>query len=185
MKKYAPYILIFIILAGFFSPMAQVRAEGLGIGAIIVGATTTTATKVVEATTVPKSTADNAFQRNIDDGCSGLFNSSFTGCFLKLIYYSLFQLPAFLLWLSALFFNALISIGLSSEMTSTSTFLSNAWTVVRDLSNIFFILILLYISIKTILGLGGHEVKKMIFHVIIMALLINFSMFFTKVVIDT
>lgn len=35
-----------------------------------------------------------------------------------------------------------------------------------------------------ILGLGGHDSNKMIVWVIIMAMLINFSMFFTKVVID-
>jgi hypothetical protein len=57
--------------------------------------------------------------------------------------------------------------------------------VVRDLSNIFFILILLYIAVKIILDLGGSEAKKMIAKVIIIALLINFSMFFTHVVIDS
>ena len=66
-------------------------------------------------------------------------------------------------------------------------FVSEAWVVVRDLSNIFFIFILLYIAFQTILGLGGHGggPKKMIAQVIIMALLINFSMFFTKVIIDS
>jgi hypothetical protein len=36
-----------------------------------------------------------------------------------------------------------------------------------------------------ILGIGGHDSKKMIGKVIIIALLINFSMFFTEVVIDS
>jgi hypothetical protein len=56
--------------------------------------------------------------------------------------------------------------------------------VVRDISNVFFILVLLYVAIQTILGLS-HETKKVVVHVIIMALLINFSMFFTKVVVDS
>src|SRR3989344_2134160 len=70
-------------------------------------------------------------------------------------------------------------------MFSGSVFIQTAWAVTRDLSNIFFILILLYIAIKMILGIGGHDVKKMIVNVVLMALLINFSMFFTQVVIDT
>jgi hypothetical protein len=64
-------------------------------------------------------------------------------------------------------------------------FVVDAWVVVRDLSNLFFILILLYIAIKIILGLSGADGKKMIARVIIVALLINFSMFFTYVVIDS
>jgi hypothetical protein len=66
-----------------------------------------------------------------------------------------------------------------------ATFIASAWTVVRDLSNIFFILILLYVSIQLILGLGGSDAKKTIAKVIVIALLINFSMFFTEVVIDS
>lgn len=106
------------------------------------------------------------------------------GCIKNFFYYVFYQVPAFLLWLCAYFFNVLISVSLSSSLF-TDPFVSKAWTVVRDLSNIFFILILLYIAVKIILGMKGHDVKNMIVQVIIMALLINFSMFFTGVVIDT
>lgn len=58
------------------------------------------------------------------------------------------------------------------------------WTAVRDFSNMFFIFVLLYISIQTILGLAGGSAKRWLSHVIIAALLINFSLFFTQVVID-
>jgi hypothetical protein len=111
---------------------------------------------------------------------------SVDGCLLRLYYFIFITIPSWLLILTGLFFNAIVAIALSSEMySSTSSFILDAWTVVRDLSNIFFILILLYIAIKIILDMGGHEAKQMIAKVIIMALLINFSMFFTKVIIDT
>lgn len=105
------------------------------------------------------------------------------GCIVKLLYY-IFYLPStFLLWLSAQFFNALISISLNGDLLS-QTFVNSAWGVVRDLSNIFFIIILLYAAFEMILGMS-HDVKKTLANIIIVALLINFSMFFTKVVIDT
>ncbi len=47
-----------------------------------------------------------------------------------------------------------------------------------------FIFVLLYISIATILQLG-HQTKRLLKNVVIIALLINFSMFFTEVIIDT
>jgi hypothetical protein len=124
------------------------------------------------------------FEKQIDTGCNGIFDSTLKGCLLKFTYYTYFQLPALILWLSAQFFNVLIRIGLDSNTIASSGFIPAAWGVVRDFSNIFFILILLYVAIRVILGLGGHEVKKTIARVVVMAMLINFSMFFTSIVID-
>ncbi len=58
------------------------------------------------------------------------------------------------------------------------------WTAVRDLSNMFFIFVLLYIAILTVLGQAGSSAKRWVVNLVIAALLINFSLFFTKVVID-
>src|SRR3989344_550097 len=120
-----------------------------------------------------------------DFECGILEGTLWPGCFVQVVYGLFYVIPAFLLWLGAYFFNVLVSITLSGKLLGESVFVSAAWAVVRDLSNIFFILILLYIAIKTILGLGGSEVKKTIIMVVITALLINFSMFFTKVIVDT
>lgn len=109
---------------------------------------------------------------------------SFDGCIEKFFYYTIYSIPAFFLVQSANFFNALVAIGLSSSLYNSS-FVPTAWAIVRDLSNIFFILVLLYVAIQMILDIGGHDVKKMIAKVIIMALLINFSMFFTGAIIDS
>lgn len=57
------------------------------------------------------------------------------------------------------------------------------WGTIRDLGNIIFIFFLLWISIQTILGLDNA--KKYLANIIITALLVNFSLFFTKVIIDT
>ncbi|MFH1170338.1 MAG: type IV secretion system protein [Candidatus Vogelbacteria bacterium] len=58
------------------------------------------------------------------------------------------------------------------------------WSVIRDLVNMGFIFVLLYIAISTILGVGANDWKKLVPKLIIVALLVNFSMFFTRVIID-
>jgi len=63
-------------------------------------------------------------------------------------------------------------------------FIQEGWGAVRDIANIFFIVALLYVAIKTILGLNVTDNKKLIGTVILIALVINFSLFTTKVVID-
>ncbi len=64
--------------------------------------------------------------------------------------------------------------------------IETGWKVFRDLCTMFFIFILLYTAITTILGVGGgkENAKKVLMTVVIAGLLINFSLFFTKLVID-
>ncbi|MFA6050478.1 MAG: hypothetical protein WC761_04760 [Candidatus Paceibacterota bacterium] len=64
------------------------------------------------------------------------------------------------------------------------TVIQTGWTVIRDLCNIFFIFILLWLGISTILGLNEHGVKHGLSRLIVAAILINFSLLFTQVVID-
>ncbi|MCH8049981.1 hypothetical protein IIB51_01040 [Patescibacteria group bacterium] len=58
------------------------------------------------------------------------------------------------------------------------------WEVFRDLANMAFIFILLYIAFMTVLQIGGVQTKRLVTHVIIAALLVNFSFFLTGAVID-
>ncbi|MGM0629445.1 MAG: hypothetical protein ACQESA_03385 [Patescibacteria group bacterium] len=73
---------------------------------------------------------------------------------------------------------------LTTNLEAIEGGINDAWTVLRDLANMLFIFVLLYISITTILQMGGMQTKKLLKNVIIIALLINFSMFFTHIVID-
>lgn len=59
-----------------------------------------------------------------------------------------------------------------------------AWGTIRDLMNLTFIFVLLYTAIGTILDIGGVNWKKSLVSIIIAAILINFSLFFAKVIID-
>ncbi|PIS04942.1 MAG: hypothetical protein COT81_03645 [Candidatus Buchananbacteria bacterium CG10_big_fil_rev_8_21_14_0_10_42_9] len=58
------------------------------------------------------------------------------------------------------------------------------WPFVRDISNMFFILILLLISVATILKIERYNYKKALPRLLLMAVLINFSRTITGLVID-
>ncbi|MEK9166119.1 MAG: hypothetical protein AAB846_00100, partial [Patescibacteria group bacterium] len=53
--------------------------------------------------------------------------------------------------------------------------LALGWEFSRDIVNIFFIFILLFIAISTILGIESYSARKLLVTLIIMALLVNFS----------
>lgn len=61
--------------------------------------------------------------------------------------------------------------------------LSDAWRTIRDVGNMGFIFILLYAAIRTIVG-GGGDNQKLVARVVVVAILINFSLFFTRFIID-
>ena len=95
------------------------------------------------------------------------------------------QIVSLLTGLAATILNAVVyyTVVQVSQNYSNITSISETWGVVRDLANIAFIFMLLYASILTIIGLGSDN-KKIIVNIIIVAILINFSLFFTKIVID-
>jgi hypothetical protein len=74
------------------------------------------------------------------------------------------------------------NIGNSSSMGKS---ISEAWVVLRDVANMFFIFVLLYAAFKTMFDNNFGGFQKTIRDIIIVALLINFSLFFTRVVIDS
>lgn len=58
------------------------------------------------------------------------------------------------------------------------------WTVVRDLFNILFIFSLVWIGLRTILSSDDTGTQRALGWLIVAALLINFSLYFTKVIVD-
>lgn len=64
--------------------------------------------------------------------------------------------------------------------------IDSLWEIFRDLGNIAFIGVLLYIAIRTILNVGNNfNTKKIMVRLVVVALFVNFSLFAAKVVIDT
>jgi len=58
------------------------------------------------------------------------------------------------------------------------------WTMVRDFFNLFFIFGLVYIGFKMILNSGDSKARHMLAGIVMAGLLVNFSLFFTKFIVD-
>lgn len=67
---------------------------------------------------------------------------------------------------------------------TTMPVVQDGWRIVRDLANLFFIAILIYIAFATILRLRGFSATQMLGKVLIIAILINFSLMIGGVIID-
>lgn len=80
---------------------------------------------------------------------------------------------------NAIFVYSIVEIGEQLDNGAINT----TWVTVRDFANMFFIFILLYAAIKAVLG-ASSETKKIVTGVIVVAILINFSLIFTKILVD-
>ncbi|NTW14744.1 MAG: hypothetical protein HGA38_00035 [Candidatus Moranbacteria bacterium] len=58
------------------------------------------------------------------------------------------------------------------------------WRMVRDFFNLFFILTILFIAFATIFQVHAYNYKKLLWHLVLMALLVNFSFPVTRFIID-
>jgi hypothetical protein len=58
------------------------------------------------------------------------------------------------------------------------------WLMVRDVANMFFVVVLLVIAFGTILGIEQYEFKKTLLKLILAAIFINFSKLFLQLIID-
>ncbi|MBP6904756.1 MAG: hypothetical protein KBB91_01720 [Candidatus Pacebacteria bacterium] len=116
-------------------------------------------------------------------GC-GMFDekSSILGCVAQGVYYVIY-VP--IQWFAGLLGNVFdFFLGYSLDDSSyRAEFAVRGWQIVRDFSNIFFIIILVYTGLSTVVG-GKANMKQVVPALILNALLINFSLFATRVIID-
>lgn len=81
-------------------------------------------------------------------------------------------------------FAAELTLGGANYSSAGMPFLMSGWALVRDFVNLIFIFILLWIAIATVLGLESYGYKQLLPRLIIVAFIINFSLVFTRLVID-
>lgn len=79
--------------------------------------------------------------------------------------------------------NYIIGFG-SLYITGTGETIDELWSTVRDIFNLTFIFGLVYIGFKMILDSSDSSARKMLVSLIGAALLVNFSLFITKFVVD-
>jgi hypothetical protein len=144
--------------------------------------------------TTPEKTADEtALDAGVDStagststslnlGCSIWSWSGIQGCIAS-FFYMIWGVTAAVAELAGKFLDFMTYYSTNSS-SYTNGFVTKAFSAIRDIANIFFIIALLYVAIKTILDLNVTNNKKLIGTIIIVALLINFSLFTTEVIID-
>ncbi len=110
--------------------------------------------------------------------------NTFYGSLGKALYEGLQTPLSWILSLAGQILDFTITLSLSATDLFNSPAVNIGWKAVRDIFNMFFIFSLIYISIKTILKSGGYKTSDALKNVIIGAVLINFSLYFTKIVID-
>src|SRR3989344_4057189 len=104
-------------------------------------------------------------------------------CILFLVYWAGPGIAGGVAYIGAYFFSIVVQLSLNSTAYALD-FLSTGWTTVRDIANMAFIFILIYIALTVMLAAVTSGTIKTLAVVIVIALLVNFSFFFTRVVID-
>lgn len=117
----------------------------------------------------------------IQNAPAEIFNSIKQGLAFAMLTFS-----SWLLGIAGLFFDFVLTetVKNMAEFVSQIGAIDVAWRVLRDIVNMAFIFILLYIAIATILRIEEYGARRLLARVILIALLINFSLFFTKAVVD-
>lgn len=133
-----------------------------------------------ETGTTPTAQAEIA--DTVTFGCDMWTGTGLLNCLLDIEYGVLVGVSRNLFKLAGHIFDTIWAFGLSSDSYKQDDFIGAGWIVCRDISNTFFIFILLYIAITTILQVGST--KQLLSTVIIVALLMNFSLYITRFVID-
>ena len=120
----------------------------------------------------------------IKGGISLNFGISIPGC-LAIGSYMVMYATSWVLTIAALLFDFSINYTLSMhDVLASFSAIQYGWELFRNFINLFFILILVYISIATILQIDEYGYQKLLGKLVLAAFLINFSMFFTEVIID-
>src|SRR3989344_4648475 len=108
---------------------------------------------------------------------------------IKAIAYILMTISALILTLSGLIFDKVIDFTIVKMAANLGgqgmgDAITVAWATLLDIANMCFIFVLLYAAFKTMFDASFSNFQTTVKNIIIVALLINFSLFFSKVVID-
>lgn len=143
----------------------------------------------------PGITGDQASQDAVGYGSNNFNDTPDFGCFstspepvgcLAMGTYYMLKFSYWIVGYMSIFFNFALNelvMGMGS-LVKEMTGIMVAWKTIRDVTNVFLVFLTVYIGIATILGISGFGAKQLLWKVVLAALLVNFSVTFTKVVID-
>jgi len=102
---------------------------------------------------------------------------------------AILPIAGFIFWITGQMLDQTIpySLGIYDVINGTggaSTAIILGWTIIRDIFNMMFIFVIIWVAIATMLDISKWSAKQMLTKIIIAAVLINFSFFITEVIID-
>ncbi|MGH7141277.1 MAG: type IV secretion system protein [Minisyncoccia bacterium] len=109
--------------------------------------------------------------------------NSLATCVGDLVYFVTVSPTSEFAYIGSLF----LSVGVNLSLQSTAyalTFLQTGWTLARDVANMLFLFAIVYLAITIIVSANSAGTTHTLVLIIVMALLVNFSFFLTRVVID-
>ena len=77
-----------------------------------------------------------------------------------------------------------VTLNMNTLVSSTGGIVDSTWSIVRDVSSILIIFFLLFTAIEIIIQRTDSKVQHLIIMVAVAGVLINFSLFFTKIAVD-
>ena len=182
MKKIIITIITLILLV---APLLGVLPRNVHAAAGAPSATSAPTTGTTDSGNAP---SDNSFAGRIANAAKTSFLSSIQIIVLngiEAIAYVVLYIASGFLYIMGMLLNASILLTLNiSALVNKVTAINTAWVTIRDFSSVFIIFLLLYTSISMILGVKGHSFADLVKKIVFAGVLINFSLFFTKVAID-
>lgn len=162
---------------------------------IVNGRKCTGASTIDKATSVSEAAAAQKYNQNVGkfsgETCGNPVASTFTvGACVRYVVasvlYIIVTVLSLLLWVGGVALDTVVNLTVLNIKTNLDSIQSIGviWTTFRDLANLAFIFILLYVSIITILNVKQADARRTIAMIVLAAILINFSLFITKFVID-
>lgn len=159
-------ILLAVVFGGVFAPFSLALAQGTPGAAV-------------------DTTDYNDYESRLQDCKIGLTDSNFGACLVEGLYYLVLTPSAWFARTAGEVFDYFIQYSLdTNSYRGQDNFIERGWSIIRDIANVLFIFSLLYIAIKTILDGSSGAMKTFLVQLIISALLINFSLFFCRIIID-
>jgi len=190
-QKTASTILVVLVLGAVFFPFATYAQPFLpeyaetqtpdGTGTVLLDDTNTQTPETITHT------GSNFTESQSSLPACGLVpgdDGTVEGCVVRMFYYVILYPSAWIANLGGSVFDYFIAYSLDSKSYSSGGFVEKGWVVVRDLANASFIFMLLYIAITFVVGGTKATASKLLTRVILIAVVINFSLFATRIIID-
>ena len=129
---------------------------------------------------------DKTIERESDNGECGVINGTIENC-IEQIEYSILVVFSWIMGIFVALFEQVLQFTVVhiTDTLDALPVINTIWGILRDIANMTLIFVILFIAINTIIGRSDHGIKQALSKVIFVAVLINFSMFFGKVIVDT